>query len=235
MSRTKSDYQRIKVDRQGYDASGAYWGAGHDVFIIEVAGGDGVNASSDQITVRARNLKEARKKAAAELARKPGEPRSQDPETIGGASPHKSRYEIDWCDPETGETVRIAISHARDYLSQGTDQLEIQSLAPRSAPLPITDTGYLSHFLDPLALVNAGGPVTFVTAWLRQEAQSKSWKAKARQRTQGDLFDWAAAHAEVGKKTRKRPAKASSATPPERRRQRDGKPSRRRGTRRDHG
>lgn len=231
MTRTRPDYQRIRVDRQGYDASGAYWGAGHDVFIIEVGGGDGVAASRDEITVRARTLKEARDKASAELARKPGEAPARNPEPIGGASPHKSHYEIDWADPETGQKVRIGITHARDYLAQGTDHLEIQSLTPRSAPLPITDTGYLSHFTNPLALVNAGGPVTFVTAWLRQEAAGKAWKAKARQRSQGDLFDWASAQAEVGRKTRKRTTPAVAAMPRPKARQRDGKPSRRRRSR----
>ena len=43
-------------------------------------------------------------------------------EPIGGASPRKSRYEIGWKNPVTSETVRIRITHARDYLSQGTDR-----------------------------------------------------------------------------------------------------------------
>ena len=29
----KFDVQRVRVNRDGYDASGAYWGAGPDVFI----------------------------------------------------------------------------------------------------------------------------------------------------------------------------------------------------------
>jgi len=49
-------------------------------------------------------------------------------------------------------------------------------LAPRGAPLPITTTGYRSHFLPAEELATEGGPVAFVTAWLDREANSKAWE-----------------------------------------------------------
>ena len=200
----KLELQRIRVDAKGYDAGGAYWGAGPDVYIVTANGG------ADEITVRAGSATEARTKATAELQRQPGQPRKKEP--IGGGSPHKTRYEIDWRDPVSNSAVRLRITHSRDYLGQGQDHVEVESIVPAKAPLPITDTGYRSHFLKPLELINAGGPVTFVEAWLAREACSKEWQRKLTARQQGDLFQWADSQAEVGQK-RARPAtpKASRA------------------------
>lgn len=188
--------QRIRVNAQGYDASGAYWGAGPDVFIATRDDGQ------DEITVRARTVKQAREKIAAELARAPGAQRDTD-DKLGGNAPRKTRYEIDWIDPVTRAAIKVRITHARDYLASGTDHLEIESLKPAKAPLPVTETGYRSHFLAPLELVNAGGPVTFVTAWLDREATAKDWQRKVQTAAQGDLFQWAEAHGEFGPRGRK--------------------------------
>lgn len=215
MSTPKHDIQRIRVDAQGYDASGAYWGAGPDVFIATSEDG------SDEITVRARNVTEARAKVAAELARKPRQqPAEREP--IGGNAPRKTRYEIEWQNPASNETITIRITHARDYLAQGTDHIEVESIKPARAPLPITETGYRSHFIAPLELINAGGPVTFVTAWIEQEARGKAWSKSTTAKQQGDLFSWADARGEVGK--RKKPAKPK---------RHDSTPSRRRPPSRD--
>jgi hypothetical protein len=195
--------QRIRVNAQGYDSGGAYWGAGHDVFIATTADG------ADEVTVRARNVAEAREKVAAELARQPGIARLAH-EPIGGNSPHKTRHEIDWVNPVTNGTVRIRITHGREYLFASSDHLQIESIAPEKAPLPITETGYLSHFISPLALANAGGPVAFVTAWIEQEAKDKIWTKAAAKKAQGDLFQWADAQSEVGAKMASRPERAAA-------------------------
>jgi hypothetical protein len=197
----KLDIQRVRVNRDGYDASGAYWGAGPDVFIAATA--DGVR----EITVRAKSVTEAREKVAVELARPPGQPKTGAREPIGGASPNKARFAIDWLDPVTGKTVRVRIIHSRDYLGQCQDHIEVESIAPNKAPLPITETGYRSHFLPPLELVNDGGPVTFVTAWLDREAKGKDWQKRQAIRQQGDLFQWAEAQAEVGARRTTTPIK----------------------------
>lgn len=191
MSRPKHDIQRLRVDAQGYDNDGAYWGAGPDVFIATSEDG------SDQITVRARTLTEARTRIADEIARQPGEVAAER-QPLGGNAPRKTRYEIQWRDPASETTITVRITHARDYLSSGNDHLEIESLKPKKAPLPITETGYRSHFLPPLELMNAGGPVTFVTAWLDTEAKGKGWSKAVNTKSQGDLFAWADANAEVG-------------------------------------
>ena len=81
----KPDIQRVCVDAQGYDATGAYWGAGPDVFIATL------NDGAQEITVRAKSVAEAREKIAAELARPLGRPKAGPREPIGGASPNKAR------------------------------------------------------------------------------------------------------------------------------------------------
>lgn len=197
---SKLSLQRIRVKADGYDQTGAYWGAGPDVYIATTSDG------ATEITVRAKNVAEAREKAAAELARPPGEPRVGARDRVGGAAPTKSRYAIDWRDPVMAKTVRIKITHSRDYLGQGQDHIEVESIAPAKAPLPITETGYRSHFISPLELINDGGPVTFVIAWLDREAKGKDWQKKIAARQQGDLFQWAEAQGEVGKRKTATPA-----------------------------
>jgi len=204
---TRRDYElhRIRVRSDGYDAQGAYWSAGPDVFIASIDDG------AQEITVRARSVGEAREKIAAERARPLGTPQAAPREPIGGASPNKTKYEVDWRDPVSGNSVRIRITHSRDYLDMGQDHIEVQSLAPAKSPLPITETGYRSHFLSPLELINAGGPVTFVTAWLDTEAKGKAWSKAVNAKLQGDLFAWAEAHTAVV--NRKRAAKCRSPKP----------------------
>lgn len=210
------ELQRIRVRADGYDASGAYWGAGPDVFIASLQDG------AQEITVRAKTAAEARRKIAAELARTPGAAKIAPHDQLGGASPNKSRYDIDWRDPVAGSITRIRITHSRDYLIAGQDHVEVEALAPKKAAMPITETGYRSQFLSALELINAGGPVTFVTAWLDREAQSKDWQKRQAVRQQGDLFQWADANTEFGKRKPsakdKRPA---TKVAPSRRRNRD--------------
>lgn len=214
----KLKLQRIRVRADGYDAGGAYWGAGSDVFIASLQDG------AQDITVRAKSAAEARQKVAAELAAAPGAAKVAKRDPFGGSSPNKTRYEIDWRDPVAGATTRIRITHSRDYLIAGQDHVEVYALTPRKAALPITGTGYRSQFLPALELINAGGPVTFVTAWLDREAKTKDWQKRQTVHQQGDLFQWADANIEIGnrKPSLKPMLPAATATKP-RRRNRDPK------------
>ena len=67
--------------------------------------------------------------------------------------------------------------------------LEIRSIAPEGAPLPITSTGYRSHF-HPIGTVEAhgGDVVAQVTAWLDEEALRAEWQAHVNRSKQGELF-----------------------------------------------
>jgi hypothetical protein len=56
--------------------------------------------------------------------------------------------------------------------------------------IPITETGYRSHFMPLLNLEDYGCYVAYVEAWLEEAAQSKSWKVLDEAKRQGNLFDF---------------------------------------------
>jgi hypothetical protein len=62
--------------------------------------------------------------------------------------------------------------------------LEIETQEPVRAPLPMTETGYRSHFIGQGIVEEAGGPAAYVWAWLEDAAKHKGWAiidAEARQ------------------------------------------------------
>lgn len=67
--------------------------------------------------------------------------------------------------------------------------LEIESIQPPRAPLPVTETGYRSHF-HPCGTVeaNGGDVVAQVIAWLDEAAASPQWRQYAEASRQGELF-----------------------------------------------
>jgi len=68
--------------------------------------------------------------------------------------------------------------------------LQVKSIDPPRAPLPITETGYRSHFIPCGMVEELGGDVVAqVKAWLDDEARSPKWKAYLATSRQGDLFD----------------------------------------------
>ena len=101
----------------------------------------------------------------------------------------KERMEITWNGIRIEILYRPDASPAfRERYGQPLDHLEIRSLAPEREPLPITETGYLSHFTARQLVEDAGGPAALVLAWLDHFAQSPIWKAKQISRQQLDLF-----------------------------------------------
>lgn len=67
--------------------------------------------------------------------------------------------------------------------------LEIRSLAPEGAPLPISSTGYRSYF-HPIGTIESlgGNVVAQVVAWLDEEATKPEWRVHVTQHRQGELF-----------------------------------------------
>ena len=67
--------------------------------------------------------------------------------------------------------------------------LEIRSINPERAVLPITATGYLSHFHECGTVEARGGDVVAqVTAWLDEEATTPEWQAHVARSRQSELF-----------------------------------------------
>lgn len=77
--------------------------------------------------------------------------------------------------------VDIEITFERDWLSIAREHdlaashLTVTAIQPKRAPLPITETGYRSHFLHFEDIDEAGGPVGYVQAWLDSMARSREW------------------------------------------------------------
>lgn len=55
-------------------------------------------------------------------------------------------------------------------------------------PLPITSTGYRSHYIQADALEHYGGAVQMVTDWLVEESEKDDWKKFEISRLQLSLF-----------------------------------------------
>lgn len=66
--------------------------------------------------------------------------------------------------------------------------LEIRSIHPLDAPLPVTGTGYRSHFTSVQTVLSLGGPAAFVEAWLEAESQLPDWRREEQERRQLALF-----------------------------------------------
>lgn len=98
-------------------------------------------------------------------------------------SPRFIRHEfIDW------QGVRIRIEYEAEYLCGFMSHVSVHVVQPFKAPLPVTDTGYRSHFVDTGVVESFGGPAAFVQAWLDQEALSDDWRALELESRQMSLF-----------------------------------------------
>jgi hypothetical protein len=86
------------------------------------------------------------------------------------------RYDPDWS-PSYRDIYGYPLAH-----------LEIESIDPAKAPLPMTETGYRSWFGAPADVDAEGGPVAFVCAWLDHEARSPAWQEAQTERRQLTLF-----------------------------------------------
>lgn len=90
----------------------------------------------------------------------------------------------------TWRGIPVRIHYHPDAFGSGrsyhVSHLEIE--CPRSQQLPITDTGYKSHYTLAGTIESAGGPVVYVNAWLDAAARSASWRTYELVSRQGSLF-----------------------------------------------
>ena len=87
------------------------------------------------------------------------------------------------------DRLQAVCNEARSGLVEtGRSLAEINVVSPKKAPLPITETGYRSHFLDEELLKKAGGPVRFFLDWIEREATTKALAKAEFKWRQGDLF-----------------------------------------------
>lgn len=82
---------------------------------------------------------------------------------------------------------RAWLSIAREH-ELAASHLTVTAVQPKRAPLPITETGYRSHFLHFEDIDEAGGPVAYVQAWLDSMARSREWLDHEKASRQLSLF-----------------------------------------------
>ena len=91
--------------------------------------------------------------------------------------------------------ITIAVAYEADWLGSGKlgsdlarAHLQIEAVKPERARLPITETGYLSHFIGRHVIESAGGPSAYMTAWLDEAAKDRRWIEAEDQARQLSLF-----------------------------------------------
>ena len=67
------------------------------------------------------------------------------------------------------------------------DHLQIEAIEPARAPLPVTETGYRSSFLNQ-SVIGDGSPEDFVLAWLDDAASDRRWPEREAALRQYSLF-----------------------------------------------
>lgn len=76
------------------------------------------------------------------------------------------KHAITWCN------VQIEITFTPEAFGMA-DHIELRT--QNKAQLPVTETGYRSHFTNKGTVAEHGGAVAFVTAWLDHEAERTGW------------------------------------------------------------
>ncbi len=82
------------------------------------------------------------------------------------------------------EGIAIAVSHKANWLNTGYDHIELRAYQR----LPVTQTGYRSHFLHPEELEQFDGLENFVRQWLNDAATSREWQRHLIESRQLSLF-----------------------------------------------
>lgn len=74
------------------------------------------------------------------------------------------------------------------YTGEAISHIEIRAIMPENAALPITETGYRSHFTPKGNIDEYDSAVEFVKAWLDHKAQSEEWITLQENARQLNLF-----------------------------------------------
>jgi len=81
--------------------------------------------------------------------------------------------------------IKIMVTHTPNHFGE-TDHIELHS--ENRVPLPVTETGYRSHFCHESHIEPHGSVLAFVQAWLDHEAMKPEWRAYAEASKQLSLF-----------------------------------------------
>lgn len=81
--------------------------------------------------------------------------------------------------------IKIMVTHTPNYF---TDIDHVELHAEDRQRLPITETGYKSHFCHESQIEPYGSALAFVQAWLDHASQSREWRAHVEASQQLSLF-----------------------------------------------
>jgi hypothetical protein len=91
----------------------------------------------------------------------------------------RTGYKIEW------RGIQLDILHT---VKQYGDFDHIEIYSEERVPIPITETGYKSHFLPASHLEEYAGAVAYVQAWLNHEANKDAWEKYEAESLQLCLF-----------------------------------------------
>lgn len=94
------------------------------------------------------------------------------------SAPHISR--IEW------QGIGIELRYVQNCYGSESDHIELR--VDGKQRLPITNTGYRSHFIHNDAIAQFGSVEAYILAWLDHEAQSPSWRTYVERPRQLSLF-----------------------------------------------
>lgn len=96
---------------------------------------------------------------------------------------------IDW----DGITVEVSyepewVGGLAEIFGEPLAHLQVRSVSPERAALPVSETGYRSAFVVGSVVMIEGGPVAFVRDWLDEAANDPEWKRIQDEKRQLALF-----------------------------------------------
>lgn len=87
-------------------------------------------------------------------------------------------HSIEW------DGIIVAISHTANWLNSEYHHIELRA----DEPLPVTQTGYRSHFMNEEEFALFGDVTEFVIQWLDEAAKSREWISYKKKSRQLSLF-----------------------------------------------
>lgn len=94
---------------------------------------------------------------------------------------------IDW------EGITVEVSYEPNWLGlsiggEPVAHLQLRSVKPERAALPVSETGYRSLFVSADEVAEQGGPLAYALLWLDCEAVHPAWAAQLEAARQLSLF-----------------------------------------------
>jgi len=83
------------------------------------------------------------------------------------------------------QEISIEVTFEAQSFSESHCHLQVKA----DQALPITETGYRSHFMHVEELTDYKDHIAYLIAWLDHSAKSKGWQEHVERSRQGNLFD----------------------------------------------